>query len=174
MAAGTFREDLYYRLNVVPLYLPPLRTHKEDIPFLVNHILQKLGVKLNRGKLSMTPAAVAKLQAHDWPGNVRELEHLLERMVALCPNDEFTERDVPEVASPGDSGELVSVRLENQESIDMAAVIQQTETRMLRWALSRAQGNLAQAAEMLGIPRSTLQYKVSKLEEADGKPADAQ
>ncbi len=166
VAAGQFREDLFYRLNVVPLHMPPLRERLEDIPLLVEHFLEKIAVKLNRGPLTISPKALARLQAYSWPGNVRELEHVLERMVALGQRSELTEGDVPELEAPADATRLVSVSLDQADSIDMAAVLAEVEARMVRWALRLSDGNLARAAERLGIPRSTLQYKVGKLEQS--------
>jgi DNA-binding NtrC family response regulator len=165
VAADRFREDLYYRLNVVPLYLLPLRERPDDIPLLVEHFLERIAVKLNRGSLSISPRAVAKLRAYRWPGNVRELEHLLERMVTLGSKNELDEDDIPEMAASADAGALVSLALDGVDKVDLAGAHAEVESRILRWALGRAQGNLARAAEMLGIPRSTLQYKLSKLEE---------
>ena len=163
VAAGTFREDLYYRLNVVPLAIPPLRERLDDIPVLVDHFLEQLAVKLNRGRLTITPGAVGRLQAYHWPGNVRELEHLLERMVALKAGNEFGEEDVPRLAGGADGAGFVPMPDRDVERVDMGAVLAEAEAGMIRWALARSGGNLAQAAERLGVPRSTLQYKVSKM-----------
>ncbi|OGV73542.1 MAG: hypothetical protein A3K19_16855 [Lentisphaerae bacterium RIFOXYB12_FULL_65_16] len=164
VAARKFRDDLYYRLSVVPIHIPPLRERREDIPLLVQYFLERLALTMNRGPLSITPDALATLQAHDWPGNVRELEHIVERMIALCPNDEFTERDVPPLRPSVQIKEHISLALEGVETIDMAAVLAETEERLVKWAVERANGNLARAAEMLRMPRSTLQYKVNKLQ----------
>ena len=163
VAAGQFREDLYYRLNVVPLQLPSLRERKEDIPLLVRHFLERLAIRMNRGTLTIAPAAVTALQAHEWPGNVRELEHVLERMVALSNSDKLELSDVPEFVRPAGVVELVSLSLEGVDKIDLAAVLAETEAKILRWALTRAEGNLARGAGLLGLPRSTFQYRVGKL-----------
>ena len=170
-ANNEFREDLYYRLSVVPLRIPPLRERLEDIPPLVEHFLEKIAVRLNRGKLSICASAVAKLQAYHWPGNVRELEHLLERMVTFAREDRLEESDIPELTSAGDSAGLVSLTLDRVDTVDMAEVLSEVESRMVRWALDRSRGNLARAAAMLGLPRSTLQYKAAKLGQATpGRP----
>ena len=163
VAAGRFREDLFYRLNVVPLRMPPLRERLEDVPLLVEHFLENIALKLNRGRLRISREAVSKLQAYSWPGNVRELEHLLERMVALTRKDELTEEDLPELEAVGEPDSLVSVALDHVRSVDLPAVLEEVEARMVRWALGKTKGNLAKAAERLGIPRSTLQYKANKL-----------
>ncbi|MHC4506556.1 MAG: sigma-54-dependent transcriptional regulator [Planctomycetota bacterium] len=170
VAAGEFREDLYYRLSVVPLHLPPLRERLEDVPLLVEHFLEKIAFLLNRGEPSISPAAVAKLQAYHWPGNIRELAHLLERAVTFARGDRLEESDIPELASGADSTALVSVALDKVDAVDMAEVLGNVESRMVRWALDRSSGNLARAAEMLGLPRSTLQYKAAKFAQA-GQPA---
>jgi hypothetical protein len=86
---GEFREDLYYRLNVVPMHIPPLRERLEDMPLLVGFFLQRIATKLNRDTPSMTAAAVAKLQQYQWPGNIRQLEHLLEQVIAIGTKGEI-------------------------------------------------------------------------------------
>ena len=163
VAAGEFREDLYYRLNVIPLHIPPLRGRPEDVPLLVDHFLARLAVTMNRGNLAISPGAVAALQSYHWPGNVRELEHLLERMVALSSDDALDEGDLPEFLSGEEPQRVVSLSLTGRTKVDMASALGEAEAALVRWALARSQGNLAKAAEMLGVPRSTLQYKASKL-----------
>ena len=162
VAAGKFREDLYYRLNVVPLNIPPLRERLEDIPILVEYFLAKLAIKANREKLSISPSAIAKLQSYYWPGNVRELEHTLERMVALTQGNILEEVHLPEQHTTSDSGSFVSLALRGAEQVEMALILNEVEKKLINWALAKAKGNLAKAAETLGIPRSTLQYKVTK------------
>ena len=164
VAAGQIREDLYYRLNVVPLLMPPLRDRLDDIPLLVAHFLERLGVKLNRGPLSASPRLVDKLQRYRWPGNVRELEHMLERMAALAGHEALTEDDLPDLTPPSERDSPLSVVLEGAESIDMPALLADAEARMIRWALQRSGDNIAEAAALLGVPRSTLQYKMRKSE----------
>ena len=164
VAAGKFRQDLYYRLNVVPVYMPPLRERPEDVPLLVNYFLQRAALKLNRGELQISEGGRARLQDYTWPGNVRELEHVVERMVALARGAELTEDDVPALTEPVDAKSIVSMQLDRADRVDLAVVLAEVEGRIMRWALSRAGGNLAQAADLLSVPRSTLQYKLSKLE----------
>ncbi len=163
VAAEKFREDLYYRLNVVPVHIPPLRDRSEDIPLLVKYLLEKLAIKINRGELSATPGAIEKLQSYHWPGNVRELEHVLERTAALTPKDTLDADDFPELQTEATPAGVVSLALRGAEKLDLASILTEVERRLVDWALARAQGNLAKAAEILGIPRSTLQYKVTKL-----------
>ena len=161
---GTFREDLYYRLNVVPLEMPPLRERPDDIGVLIKHFLEKFAVRLNRGRLTIAPAAVSRLEAYHWPGNVRQLEHVLEQMVALKAGNEFGEEDVPRLPGAAGVETFVPGPADDVASVDMVGVLADAEVRMIRWALARSGGNLAQAAERLGVPRSTLQYKVSKMD----------
>ena len=149
VAEGQFREDLYYRLNVVPMHLPLLRDRRSDIPLLVEHFLEKLAIKLNRGKLTVASGVVPKLQSHHWPGNVRELEHVLERMVVLAASDHLEEADIPELSPPREAGTLVSMSLAEVQQLDMASV------------------------EALAVPRSTLQYKVAKLNDAQKTPSQS-
>jgi DNA-binding NtrC family response regulator len=160
--AGQFREDLYYRLNVVPLHMPPLRERLEDIPVLVDHLLEKVAVKLNRGHLSVSAGVIERLQRYHWPGNVRELEHLLERMVVLARGSALTEEDLPPLGASRGEEALLRLSLERADSINMPELLARAEADMVRWALQRADGNIARAAERLGVPRSTLQYKLGK------------
>ncbi|MHC4591878.1 MAG: sigma 54-interacting transcriptional regulator, partial [Planctomycetota bacterium] len=170
VAAGRFREDLFYRLSVVPLQMPPLRERMEDVPLLVAHFADKCALEQNRGKLTVTPGALARLHSYHWPGNVRELEHVLERMVALSRTDVLTEQDVPELVGRTDAGSLFSLNLDSADAIDMTSLLSDAEARIVCWALERSRGNLAKAAELLGVPRSTLQYKVSKLAAPEDSP----
>jgi two-component system, NtrC family, response regulator len=165
VAAGEFREDLFYRLDVVPLHMPPLRDRLEDIPLLVDHLLQKVAVRLNRSELTITPETVARLQTTPWPGNVRQLEHLLEQMAALTSRSNLDVSDIPvPTATAAASLSPVHLALDGVSKLDLATVLADTEARMVRWAMRRVDDNLARAAEMLGIPRSTLQYKLSKMD----------
>ena len=165
---GQFREDLYYRLNVVPLDLPPLRDRREDIPLLVDHFLKKIALKLNRNRLSMSAKAQTILREYPWPGNVRQLENYIERMVALSRSDELGERDVPPL-EPVENGsrDVLAVDLSAADKVDLAETLKDVEGRLVNWALGRANNNLMRAAQMLGVPRSTLQYKVEKLRTAE-------
>ncbi len=145
VAKGAFREDLYYRLNVVPVEIPPLRDRLGDVPCLVEHFLERLAVRMNRGRLTMSPGAMARLQSYHWPGNVRQLEHLLEQMIALGGKDAFDEEDIPQLPLAKEPDRLVSVSLENAGRVDMDSVLNEVEARLVRWALGRAGANLARA-----------------------------
>lgn len=160
--AGVFREDLYYRLNVVPLIIPPLRERLGDVPILVNYFLKRLALQLNRGHLTITPAALEKLEHYTWPGNVRELEHILERMVIFCDCSELDVHDIPELLSLQVHQGPVLISLNGMQSINLEKTVADVENRIIHWALDKTDGNLSQASDILGIPRSSLQYKLSK------------
>jgi transcriptional regulator with PAS, ATPase and Fis domain len=144
--------------------VPPLRDRPADIPLLVEHFLQRLAVKMNRDALTLTDRAMTRLQSYHWPGNVRELEHALERMAVLGATDTLDEDDLPDFALTTDHNGIVAVSLADQDNVDLAAVLADTEARIIQWAITRADGNIAKAAEKLGIPRTTLQYKMSKFD----------
>ena len=164
VAAGEFREDLYYRLNVVPLQIPPLHHRTGDIPLLVKYFLDRFAVKMNRNNLTILPAAVEHLQAYAWPGNVRELEHTVERIVALTSQDVIgPDHVLPLLPQQDKSNPIFHLTLDGLEQVDMNALIDDMEQQILVWALAKTDGNLAQTSQMLGMPRSTLQYKVQKL-----------
>ncbi len=171
VAAGNFREDLFYRLSVVPLKVPPLRERAEDIPLLVEHFLDNLAARSSRGRLSFSPEAVAKLQRQSWPGNVRELEHRVEMIVALAKGGRVEAIEVPDQDIPKESGDLISLKMSGVEHVDIASVVEDLEARLIRWALEKSEGNLAKAAEMLGIPRSTLQYKINRRASIPNSPS---
>ncbi len=161
---GEFRDDLFYRLNVVPITIPPLRRRREDIPALTEHFLEKVGLKMNRERLSMSSGAVSRLQKHSWPGNVRELEHFIERIVALNPENELNVSDLPPLETGDISGDerMVSLSLDGQQQVNMPTLLSEVEKRLIAWAMERSGGNLSKSAKMLGVPRTTLQYKTEK------------
>lgn len=171
---GRFREDLYYRLNVVPLRIPPLRERPEDVPLLADFFLQNLATRMNRETLSLTPAAVRALQTYSWPGNVRQLEHMLEQMAALSRSGVLDVGDLPSVVGMDVRSSVVSLALGDRSRVNLAGIMEETEASLLRWAMQKSDGNMSQAADILGIARSTLQYKLSKLTGAQGDyPGDA-
>ncbi|KAB2923095.1 MAG: sigma-54-dependent Fis family transcriptional regulator [Bacteroidetes bacterium] len=151
-----FREDLYYRLNIIPLRLPPLRERKEDIPLLVEHFFRKHRAE---DKIMLLTAGIfAKLQSHHWPGNVRELENIVERMIALSFSGQI-DPSVIDFAPYGNAG--AADDLSQYASFD--EYITAKETQMLRWALERCRGNVSDAARLLRIPRTTLSSKIARL-----------
>jgi len=157
---GIFREDLYYRLNVIPIVLPPLRQRKDDIPLLVNHFLNKYNREFNRKVRGFSAGATAALLQYDWPGNVRELENVAERAVALAKGEIITLQELPlEIALL--KKELLS---ETQVGgISLKDARDNFESHYILWVLEKAQGNQKEAAKLLGLHRNTLLQKIQKL-----------
>jgi DNA-binding NtrC family response regulator len=150
-AEGKFREDLFYRLNVIPVLIPPLRQRREDVPLLVESFVERLAVEMKRRLDGVSPDAMSALMAHDWPGNVRELRNVLERgaVVATGPVIQLVDLGLPARAeAPPRAGTLAS--LEEVEKRHVAAVLAHTG------------GNVSQSARILGIDRVTLYNKMRK------------
>ncbi len=162
--AGTFREDLYYRLNVIPLALPPLRERREDIPLLAGHFLNLYNQATGRKLEGFTEGALEALLRHDWPGNIRELQNTVQRAVTLARGVKLTEEDVVPTRAMTRRGPVAA---EEEglppEGLDLEARLSQIESRYLRQALERTQGNLTQAADLLHISFRSIRYKVKKL-----------
>ena len=158
-----FREDLFYRLSVIPIYLPPLRNRREDIPLLVGHFVNQFAHRQGRDTPEMAPDALEQLCEYSWPGNVRELEHYVEQLMALTRKDRLERADLPMLRPLQEAGGPIDLNLAHCTSVDLQAVMNQTEARLIEWALHRTGGNLARTAEALMIPRSTLQYRLSRL-----------
>jgi DNA-binding NtrC family response regulator len=156
---GRFREDLYYRLNVVPLNIPPLRDRKEDIPFLVTHFMQKLATELGTKVKEISPAAIDRLLAHSWPGNVRELENTLERSLVLAAGDTLQPADI-RIEAPRNMPAFASAQA---PLLPEGETLEHWEQMMIREALRRANGNKSQAARMLGLTRNALRYRLSQM-----------
>jgi DNA-binding NtrC family response regulator len=154
---GTFREDLYYRLNVVAIDIPPLREHKEDIPALVDFFLQRFAKESGKPVPGVTPEALKVLMDFHWPGNVRELENILERGVTLS---NATMLDVADIhldrAAPRPATDAVPILPEGFS-------LEQWEDEIIREALRRANGNKSQAARALGLSRNALRYRLSRM-----------
>lgn len=170
--AGTFREDLYYRLNVVVLRVPSLRERREDIPLLAMHFLRKFADKNRKALRGLTPRAMDQLMRAPWPGNVRELENALERAVILATSDFVTERELPELSGPEPVGATPAAgRSEgNGEPAVLAGVpLEAIEHRAIMETLRETGGNKSEAARLLGITRATLHKKLKRYEE-EGKP----
>jgi len=158
---GTFRQDLYYRLNVVPIDIPPLREHKEDIPDLVKLFLARFSQQAGKQIDGIAADAMDMLMAFHWPGNVRELENIVERAVALSSGPMLQASDI----------HLDAVRAKPSSGttplIPEGQTLEQWEDEMIREALRRANGNKSQAARMLGLSRNALRYRLSKIGIAD-------
>lgn len=154
---GTFREDLYYRLNVIPLQLPPLRDRTEDILPLAKHFLAKYCKEMRRRQITLAKEAVEALEGYQWPGNVRELENAMERIVALTEGDAVTLSDLP----PNIREEALTRVTE--KGVDLVRTINEIEKSMISDALALSDGVKARAAALLNLNRTTLVEKMRRL-----------
>ncbi len=154
---GTFREDLYYRLNVVPIDIPPLREHKEDIPDLANLFLARFAKNSPKPLTGISAEAMNKLMDYHWPGNVRQLENIIERATALAPGPAIglTDIHIDAPAKSHDSG--ATALLPEGKTLDL------WEDDIIREAYRRANGNKSQAARLLGLSRNALRYRLEKI-----------
>jgi DNA-binding NtrC family response regulator len=154
---GTFREDLYYRLNVVPIEVPPLRDRKEDIPYLARHFVEKIA-RENGGQVrGITDPAIDKLMQYSWPGNVRELENVIERSIVMTTGEKLDAGDIRldmNLRPRAQSGEM---GLPEGMSLD------QYEQELIRTALKQANNNKSQAARILGLTRNSLRYRLTQM-----------
>ena len=173
VCSGAFREDLFYRLNVVPIAIPPLRERREDLPPLIEHFLAAAAARLGRAATTMAPDAYRALLAHDWPGNVRELEHAVEQALVLASGSSIELDDLPAAlraappptspqeiladgSAPAGDGSLSGFK-ENKQR-----VVEQFERRFIAEALTRHHGNISKAAEEMGMYRQHLQIKLAE------------
>jgi len=154
---GTFREDLYYRLNVLPINIPPLRERKEDIPYLAGFFVKKLGKDLGSPVQSISDAAIERLLGYHWPGNVRELENVLERSMVLANGAVLEAGDVKLDTAPAARFTVADNFLPEGVTLD------EYEQSIIKEALKRANGNKSQAARMLGLTRNALRYRLSQM-----------
>ncbi len=177
ISTGKFREDLYYRLNVVSITIPPLRERKEDLPDLVSYFLKKFNRELKRGTVGITPAAMGKITSYGWPGNVRQLENVLKRAMVLCQGEWILEdqllfekgwekREADEELSKKNVEDLLDALFEELSSPLASSpdsdMISSLERGLILRALQRTKGNQVQAALLLGINRSTLRSKMER------------
>jgi two-component system, NtrC family, response regulator len=159
---GNFREDLYYRLNVVHIEVPPLRERKEDLPLLVRYFLERFSREMNKKEVpTVAPEATRTLLAYDWPGNIRELENMVERAVILNPGSVIRPEDLPFREKVLDLAELPIEKLIPPQA-KLNEVLDMVEKKMITQALARAGQVQAQAADLLGITRNLLFYKMKK------------
>jgi two-component system NtrC family response regulator len=157
MKSGKFREDLYYRLNVVTLVLPPLRERRQDLPLLMDHFLSVFAEKNRKAIRGFTDEGRDILLRYDYPGNVRELENLIERAVVLTRDDVIGKSDLP-LSIRG----IPEAERESSDQAGLTVVVEGLERRMIREALDKAAGVQTHAAEMLGISERALRYKLKK------------
>lgn len=159
--ARTFRDDLYYRLNVIPIYVPPLRERPTDIPLLVHYFLEKYNRQFNRHVRGFSPAAMEVLQAYHWPGNVRELENIVERLVVISNHEIIQQRELPLDLQ---STQTHFVDALDEEECDLRKAVQQFEREYIRRVLEKTRWNQTAAARILGIHRNTLLGKIEQLD----------
>lgn len=156
VAEGSFRQDLFFRLSVVPLELPPLRERAEDIPTLAGHFLEKYSAKNRKDIRGLHPEALDALLAYAWPGNIRELENTLERAVILCLGEQITLRELPVAVRQA------AASSERPFALRPGHTLKEMEEDLIRATLARTDGNRTRAAEILGISRQTLQNKLKE------------
>jgi two-component system nitrogen regulation response regulator GlnG len=177
IAEGSFREDLFYRLNVISIDLPPLRKRKEDIKELVQHFLKKYSAEFGTEKKILSPKAEQLLISHSWPGNVRELENTIKRLLVLTPDSIISGEEIKEaIDSQTSYGEMETAERKTEELVHMMVensdlslhnvhekVIGKVEKQLIKAILAKTDGNMKQAAAILGINRNTLSKKISDL-----------
>ncbi len=153
---GDFREDLYYRLHIIPLNLPPLRERKEDIPLLTEHFIKKIAADLKMPNLKITDSARQGLLQYDWPGNIRELENIIERAAVLCDKNCITANDLPFTVLAEEHNAPPA------DTLDLTLSLENVERRLIKKAMSQANGVKTEAAKLLGIKAGALYYKLEK------------
>jgi two-component system, NtrC family, response regulator HydG len=162
LASGNgFREDLFYRLHVIPITIPPLRERKEDIPVLARHFIGKLRERTCSQVQEITSSALDRLSDYPWPGNVRELENVIERALVLADGEILAADDLPHLASSGTQDAGFTPTL-TSDGMDLNRMVEGMEERLIRDALRRSEGVKAEAARLLGLKASALYYKLEK------------
>ncbi|HWP68597.1 MAG TPA: sigma-54 dependent transcriptional regulator, partial [Rectinemataceae bacterium] len=168
VSGGSFREDLYYRLNVVRIRVPPLRERREDIPLLAGFILEKIADRMGKASKTLTEAALSRLSLYPFPGNIRELENILERAMIYCEGSVIDTTDLDFALPPQDSGDSGLPELAAQTvfspfpGADENESMEDIEREAIRHALDKWKGNRSKAAIELGISRRNIQYKIKR------------
>jgi DNA-binding NtrC family response regulator len=160
---GTFRPDLYYRLNVVSVHLPPLRERRDDLVLLIRHFAQLKAKEMGIQEKILKPEAVDALLSYPWPGNVRELENLIERLLVLCESQTIGFQDLPEQVrrTEQDPGSIKDQVLQGRKSLGTA--VDEFEREIITEALLKTDFNQTRAADLLGTTRRILKYRMDKL-----------
>jgi DNA-binding NtrC family response regulator len=156
VSEGRFRQDLFYRLNVIEVRIPPLRERREDIPLLVEHFIERLSHEMGKEVSAASEGALKLLFAYDWPGNVRELENAVERAMATCRSHVLVEEDFEFLSS--------TMRLRGGWVVPPNVTLQELEKQAITATLQRTAGNIKESAALLGIDRSTLYDKIKRYE----------
>ncbi len=167
---GRFREDLFYRLQVIPIVVPPLRERRSDIPALVTHFLEKHNQQRPSQPAQVSPDAMVHLWEYDWPGNVRELENLIERMVILSEDGVIDVDALPANVRSFISDKKIPRPQLTEEGINLNQAVEEFEHRLIDEALRRTKGNKQAAARLLGLKRTTLVAKLRRKETQSGAP----
>jgi len=169
VTAGRFRDDLFYRLNVVHIHLPPLRDRPDDLPALAAHFIKKFSQENKRPDLKISPAALRRIYAYSWPGNVRELENAIERAVILCSGDTIEPEDLLEEYDRADQEKAAAEQVADLEvdgfipvGLSLPQAVEAVEKKLIERALARTDHVQAHAAELLGIKKNVMQYKMKK------------
>jgi len=162
VAQGRFREDLYYRLSVIPIPAPSLRERAEDIPLLVDHFLERFRRSRKTRVKGVSPEALELLKRYAWPGNIRELENLIERLVILSDNPRIAPADLPERFHHAEGRESSSVLVLPEEGLQLNETLAAVEDQLIRQALAKSGGIKSRAAKLLGLNRTTLVEKLKK------------
>src|SRR5439155_25167867 len=152
--AGRFRDDLYFRLSVIPIFVPPLRDRQEDVALLADHFMTEFAREYGRRVKSFEPGAISVLQQYSWPGNVRELRNLIERLMIMVPGDSISPSDLGfldhDALPPAEAAPAAAGRLTLHEARD------RFERDLILRTLAEQQGNMSRTAEVLGVERSNL------------------
>jgi DNA-binding NtrC family response regulator len=161
VADGLLREDLFYRLNVIPIHLPALRERREDIPLLVAHFVDKIAAATGKAAQGVSPEALAILETYHWPGNVRELENVIERAIVLGNGGQITPESLPpNLIHPAEAPEIpLDVP---DDGLNLEGMLDRLERQYIQQALQRTGGNQTRAASLLGLSFRQLRYKVRK------------
>ncbi|MBN1944253.1 MAG: sigma-54-dependent Fis family transcriptional regulator [Bradymonadales bacterium] len=169
MEAGRFREDLYYRLHIIPIILPPLRERREDIPVLVEHFIGKLARRTRSRAIGIGKEALELLAGYHWPGNVRELENAIEQALVFAEGERITPDDLPQVLASARPQQSLGIPEEDRPLPD---ILEELERQLILRAYDRARGVKTETARLLGIKTSALYYKLEKYGITDGQDSD--
>ena len=169
VSKGRFREDLFYRLQVIPIRLPPLRDRRSDIPLLIDHFLEKMNARRPQGPVRISDEARVQLWEYDWPGNVRELENVVEQIVILADDDTVQVDHLPPSVRRFVSGKRNPTPTVSDEGFDFNRAVESFEDQLIHEAMRKSNGNKQAAARLLGLKRTTL---VAKLRRRKGPNED--
>ena len=156
VAAGSFREDLFYRINTIPIRIPPLRERAEDIPLLAEHFLARFSERHAKPPRRLSPEVLERLKSHSWPGNVRELQHAIEMLVLFSEGEEVREEDLPRALRETPSANPAA------PPKDFAEAVEAFERQLLSEAIAAANGVKAEAARRLGLDANQIKYLCRK------------